>query len=289
MANSMTAFAREAGSTDWGTITCELRSVNHRYLELNARLSEELRQLEPRIREAVSNRLERGRIDCYLKLQMYEEASQDEFEVDHELLSRVAKLGGDTQKQFPHLGPLPVSDVLNWPGVVKVRGVDTDTLAERAMELVNQALEKIVADRAREGERLKAAIEARRDDAVALVENLRARIPELNQSFRQRVAEKLESAGARVDPERLEQELVLYVQKSDVSEEIDRLRIHLDEVCDVAGQEGAIGRRLDFLMQELNREANTVGSKAFDTELTQASVDLKVLIEQMREQVQNIE
>jgi len=288
MANSMTAFAREASSTEWGTVTCEIRSVNHRYLELNPRLSEELRHLEPRIREAVSGRVKRGRVDCYLKLQLHE-TTQEDFEVDQELLARVAKLGGDTLKQFPHLGPLPVSDVLRWPGVIQAPSVDTDALGEQAMELVTRALDRIVSDRAREGERLNTVIRSRLDEAVALVEGLKARLPELNRSYRQRVADKIESSGVQVDSERLEQELVLYVQKSDVSEEIDRLQIHLDEVRDVTGQEGPIGRRLDFLMQELNREANTLGSKAFDTELTQASLDLKVLIEQMREQVQNIE
>lgn len=288
MANSMTAFARETSSTEWGTITCELRSVNHRYLEINPRLSEELRQLEPQIREAVSRRIKRGRIDCFLKLQATETA-QDEFVVDQELLTRVAKLGGDTLKQFPHLAPLPVSEVLRWPGVVQVRGVDPDALVDTAMGLVNRALDRIDTGRGREGERLKATIEQRLDEAAALVDDLKARIPELTRAFRQRIADKLEDAGVNLDPERLEQELLLYVQKSDATEEIDRLRIHLDEVRQVLAQEGAIGRRLDFLMQELNREANTLGSKSFAMDLTQASVDLKVLIEQMREQIQNIE
>lgn len=288
MANSMTAFARETSSAEWGTITCELRSVNHRYLEVNPRLSEELRQLEPQIREAVSGRIKRGRIDCFLKLQATETV-QDELVVDQELLTRVAKLGGDTLKQFPHLAPLPVSEVLRWPGVVQVRGVDPETLIDTAMGLVNRALDRIDTSRGREGERLKATIDQRLDEAGTLVEGLRARIPELTRVFRQRIIDKLEDVGVNLDPERLEQELLLYVQKSDATEEIDRLRIHLDEVRDVLTQEGAIGRRLDFLMQELNRETNTLGSKSFAMDLTQASVDLKVLIEQMREQIQNIE
>lgn len=288
MANSMTAFARETDSTEWGTITCELRSVNHRYLEINPRLSEEVRQLEPRIREAVAKRIMRGRIDCFLKLQIHE-ATQDEFVVDRELLAHVAKLGDDTVKQFPHLSPLPVSDVLHWPGVVQARGVDTDILTDAAMQLVRQALERIETDRVREGERLKSAVESRLGEAMTLVEHLKARVPDLTQSFRQRVADKLEDTGTTMDPERMEQEFVLYVQKSDLTEEIDRLHIHLGEVREVLIKDGAIGRRLDFLMQELNREANTLGAKAFDMELTQASVDLKVLIEQMREQIQNIE
>ena len=288
MANSMTAFARETSATEWGTVTCELRSVNHRYLEINPRLSEELRRLEPQIREAVSDRVKRGRIDCYLKLQPHETAQED-FELDHELLTRVAKLGGETLKQFPHLGPLAVSDVLRWPGVVQVRGVDPEVLTGVSMSLVNQALDRIQTDRAREGGRLKSAIEERLKEATTLVDGLRTRVPELMQAFRQRVTEKLQDSGAKLDPERVEQELVLYVQKSDVTEEIDRLRIHLDEVREVLGSGGSIGRRLDFLMQELNREANTLRSKSFDTDLTQTAVDLKVLIEQMREQVQNIE
>lgn len=288
MTNSMTAFARETSSTEWGVITCELRSVNHRYLEINPRLSEELRQLEPRIREAVSGRVKRGRVDCFLRLQAHE-TTQDDFVVDQELLGRVAKLGGDTLKQFPHLAPLPVSEVLRWPGVVQVRGVDADVLMETAMALVNRALDTVVANRAREGERLQETVAARLEEAAALAEKLVARLPDLTRSFKERVADRIEESGARVDPERMEQELVMYVQKSDLTEEIDRLGIHLDEVRDVLYRGGPAGRRLDFLMQELNREANTLGSKAFDTELTQASLDLKVLIEQMREQIQNIE
>ena len=288
MANSMTAFAREISSTEWGTITCELRSVNHRYLEINPRLTEELRQLEPQIREAVSGRVQRGRIDCYLKLQTHE-AMQDDFEVDQGLLERVARLGGETLKRFPHLAPFPVSEVLRWPGVVRVRGVDTDVLMETAMTLVRRALDRIAADRSREGEQLKAAVTGRLDEAIGLVEGLKARVHELMQSYRARVGEKIEETGVRIDPDRLEQELVLYAQKSDVTEEIDRLHIHLNEVREVLSSDGSIGRRLDFLMQELNREANTLGAKAFDVNLTQASLDLKVLIEQMREQIQNIE
>lgn len=284
----MTAFARETSSAAWGTVACELRSVNHRYLEVNPRLPEELRQLEPRIREAVSGRIKRGRVDCYLKVQMHE-TEQDDFVLDQDLLSRVAKLGGDTLKQFPHLAPLPVSEVLRWPGVVRMRGVDSEELTEAAMGLVNLALDRIATDRAREGERLRATVEERLDEATALVEELKTKVPELTRAFRQRVAEKLEDAGVNLDPERLEQELVIYVQKSDATEEIDRLHIHLDEVREVLAARGSIGRRLDFLMQELNREANTLGAKSFDMGLTQASVDLKVLIEQMREQIQNIE
>lgn len=288
MANSMTAFARETSSTEWGAITCELRSVNHRYLEINPRLSEELRRLEPQIREAVSRRVRRGRIDCYLKLQAHETTDGD-FTVDRDLLSRVAGLGREIKEQFPHLSALTVSDVLRWPGVVQVRGVDAEVVAGTAMDLVRRALDRIETDRAREGERLKAAVSDRVDEAIALVEDLREHVPELTRSFRQRVTDRVAETGVKIEPERLEQELVIYVQKSDVAEEIDRLRIHLDEVREVLGKQEAIGRRLDFLMQELNREANTLGSKAFDVDLTQASLDLKVLIEQMREQIQNIE
>jgi uncharacterized protein (TIGR00255 family) len=288
MANSMTAFARETSSTEWGAITCELRSVNHRHLEINPRLSEELRRLEPQIREAVSQRIRRGRIDCYLRLQVHETTDGD-FTVDRDLLSRMAALGREIQEQFPHLSPLSASDVLRWPGVIQTRAVDADLVAGTAMDLVRRALDRIETDRVREGDRLKAAISDRLDEAIALAESLKARIPDLTRSFRQRVTDRIAETGVKVDAERLEQELVIYVQKSDVAEEIDRLHIHLDEVRDVLGAQGAIGRRLDFLMQELNREANTLGSKAFDVDLTQASLDLKVLIEQMREQIQNIE
>ncbi|MGA8261035.1 MAG: YicC/YloC family endoribonuclease [Arenicellales bacterium] len=288
MVNSMTAFARETSSAPWGTIACELRSVNHRYLEINPRLSEELRRVEPQIREAVSRRIKRGRIDCYLKLQTHEVVEGD-FVIDRELLAKVATLGAETRDQFPHLAPLPVSEVLRWPGVVQVRGVDTDAMADTAMVLVRRALDRIDADRAREGGRLRAAVGEHLNEAITVVEGLKARVPELTRSFRQRVLDRIEETGVKVDPERLEQELVLYVQKSDVTEEIERLQIHLDEVAQDLDKGEAVGRRLDFLMQELNREANTLGSKAFDVALTQASMDLKLLIAQMREQIQNIE
>jgi len=284
----MTAFARESSATGAGTITCELRSVNHRYLELNPRLSDELRRLEPRIREAVSGRIKRGRIDCYLRLQSHE-APGGELIVDQDLLARVARLGSETLEQFPQLAPLSVSDVLRWPGVVEAAGVDAEALEKTAMSLVDRALESVCRDRAREGERLQAIIESRLTEARQLVARLTERLPEITSSFRERISARVEDSGAGVDPERMEQELVLYVQKADLTEEVDRLGIHLEEVHDVLSNPGPAGRRLDFLMQELNREANTLGAKAFDTELTQASVDLKVLIEQMREQVQNIE
>ena len=288
MPYSMTAFSRTSGQTPWGEITCELRSVNHRYLEINPRLPDEVRSLEPQIRDNIAQHVKRGRVDCNIRLQQQELGAED-VNVNKDLIAKVVAVADQIRAQNSNLQPLRVADVLRWPGVVLAPQLDEDQIGTVAMECLRDAIHQLVDIRKREGERLLSTLLTKLEGAREIVKGLKTSVPNLQQQFRQRVEKRLEDARLELDPTRLEQELVIYIQKSDVSEEIDRLEAHLEELSNVFHQDQPIGRRLDFLMQELNREANTLGSKSIDTRLTQASVELKVLIEQMREQVQNLE
>jgi len=284
----MTAFARRDRDTPWGDLAWELRSVNHRYLELAPRLPEELRGLELQVRERVGACLGRGKVDLNLRFQP-RALESGEFELNKALVQRLLATAGEIAAAPGDLAPLGISDVLRWPGVLQTPVLDTEALGRAALELLDQALEELVATREREGRRLHENIVQRLTAAREIVTRLRALAPELVPAFRQRLEERLAEIREELNPERLEQEIVLFAQKIDVDEELDRMSTHLDEVERVLAHSGPVGRRLDFLMQELHREANTLGSKAADIRLTRASVDLKVLIEQMREQVQNIE
>lgn len=288
MTFSMTAFARGAESTKWGELTCELRSVNHRFLEVHPRLADELRQIEPRLRELIGAVVKRGRIDCSMRLQWREQAA-GEFEIDQVLVERLVRIGQDICARDPEIQPLRAVDVLRWPGTVQTAEVDLEQLSQVALDLVGRTLEQLVATRGREGGKLAVLMQERVEALGAIVAELRRDLPEYYEVFRNRVETRLGELREELDPARLEQEMVLLLQKADVSEEVDRLGVHLEEVARVLGKTGPVGRRLDFLMQELNREANTLGSKSVDARLTKASVELKVLIEQLREQVQNIE
>ncbi|OGI58976.1 MAG: YicC family protein [Candidatus Muproteobacteria bacterium RBG_19FT_COMBO_61_10] len=292
MTLSMTAFARNDQETPWGSLIWELRSVNHRYLEVSLRLPEDLRALETPVRDLIGKRLGRGKVDGILRFQA-RDAITGEFAQDETLVTRlisVARKTGEIGTQHGvALSPLRVIDLLRWPGVLKTTGVDMDALMAAAMTLLDQALDEMRETRRREGERLADTISQRVDGMEAITATVRAVLPEVLQSFRQRLDTRLAEVRKDLDPARVEQEVVLFAQKIDVDEELDRLSAHIAEVRRVLKQGGQIGRRLDFLMQELNREANTLGSKAADLRLTNAAVDLKVLIEQMREQVQNIE
>lgn len=285
---SMTAFSRTSGQTPWGEITCELRSVNHRYLEINPRLSDEVRSLEPQIRDSIAQHVKRGRVDCIIRMQQQELGAED-INVNTDLIPKVIAASDQIRAHGTDLQPLRVVDVLRWPGVVLAPQVDEDQIGSIAMQCLEKAIHDLVAIRKREGERLLSALLSRLQAAKKIVSELKTSVPEWQKLFRQRVEKRLEDARVELDPTRIEQELVVYIQKADISEEMDRLEAHLDELSNVFQQNQPIGRRLDFLMQELNREANTMGSKSVDTRLTQVSVELKVLIEQMREQVQNLE
>ncbi len=288
MPHSMTAFARSSGQSDWGEIVCELRSVNHRYLEISPRLSEEIRYLEPQIRDLVGERVRRGRVDCNMRLQA-RDVSAEALHLDVELVRRVVSAAHQIRDQSADILPLRVVDVLRWPGVIQTAAVDTDRLAAAVLTVLTAAVDDLVETRRREGARLGEILRQRVEEMSQIVDQVRAMLPRINQAIRERVERRLQEVRGELDPARVEQEIVLYVQRSDITEEIDRLVLHLDEVRSVLGKRHPIGRRLDFLMQELHREANTLGAKSVDAHLTQASVELKVLIDQMREQVQNIE
>lgn len=288
MTLSMTAFARSEAETPYGALTWELRSVNHRYLELAIKLPEELRGIEPQVRERVSARLGRGKVDCSLRWQA-PSGEASELRVAEPVVARLFEAARRIEDLGSGVAPLRAVDVLRWPGVLASPQVDAENRAQAALDLLAKALDELVATRRREGARLREIVEERLAAMREIVTRVREIAPQLAEEFRARLRSRLAELKADVNAERLEQEIVLFAQRADVQEEVDRLATHIDEVARVLGQTAPAGRRLDFLMQELNREANTLGSKAADIRLTNAAVDLKVLIEQMREQVQNIE
>jgi len=290
MTASMTAFARRETATPWGGLVWELRAVNHRYLELSLKLPDELRAIEPAVREQLGKRLGRGKVDCHLRLAAREGADAV---LDEAMVARLVALAQKTQGLAAVAGgsvtPWRMVDLLRWPGVFKSAAVDAEALHKAALALLTEALGELDATRTREGAQLAAILRQRLDGMEEIAARVRALLPEVRQNFRERLLARLQDVRAELDPARVEQELLLFAQKTDVDEELDRLIMHLNEVRRVLDDKGQVGRRLDFLMQELNREANTLGSKAADVRVTNAAVDLKVLIEQMREQVQNIE
>lgn len=287
MVHSMTAFARVERAGTQGTLSWELRSVNHRYLEPHLRLPEAFRDLEIAVREALRQGISRGKVECTLRF--CEVNSGKPLQVDRERAAQLvaaAETVASLIKQPAALNPL---EVLGWPGVLVADAADPQALNQEAIELFNEALKELKAGRDREGAELARLINDRLDAMATEVKTLRSQVPHMLAVQRQKILDRFADMQAELDPQRLEQEMVLLAQKSDVAEELDRLSTHVTEVRRVLKAGGAAGRRLDFLMQELNREANTLGSKAFDPRSTQAAVNLKVLIEQMREQVQNIE
>lgn len=288
MIRSMTGFARRQGQDNWGALQLELRSVNHRYLEITPRLPDELRQLEPKLREGISRRLSRGKLECNVRYQP-PQAVADELAINLELVKQLAHASREVDSIIYNPAPINSLEVLRWPGVLESPGVDEEQLKQALLALLDEALDELDDNRRREGEKLQAIILQRCDAAEAVVAAVRKRLPEVLSGVRARLHNRLAELKQELDQERLEQEMVLLAQKLDVDEEMDRLATHIEEVRRVLESDEPVGRRLDFLMQELNREANTLGSKSADSETTKASVELKVLIEQMREQIQNIE
>ncbi len=287
MVHSMTAFARNEQATAHGTLSWELRSVNHRYLEPHLRLPEAFRDLEGAVREALRQGLSRRKVECTLRFA--EESAGKQLQVDSERARQLITAAEQVAALIQQPAPLNPLEVLAWPGVLVADSADPQALNAAAMKLFDQALGELKAGRAREGAELAKLLNERLDSILDEVAALRELVPQMLAGQRQKIETRFAEMQAELDPQRLEQELVLLAQKSDVAEELDRLSTHVSEVRRVLKAGGAAGRRLDFLMQELNREANTLGSKAFDPRSTQAAVNLKVLIEQMREQVQNIE
>lgn len=288
MIASMTAFAREQYRGEEGELVWELRSVNHRFLDVYVRLPEDLHALEPMVRERVGQRLQRGKLDCTLRYQP-NLGQVGRLQVNRPL---VARLRAAAQELGEILGepmrPNPM-DLLRWPGVLQEQALDLTPLQTRAAELLEATLSNLEAARQREGTRLAQAIQQRCQAMRVHVGRVRPRMPQILVEVRERLGARLREVMEQLDTNRLEQEMVLFAQRLDVDEEMDRLATHLDEVERILAEGGAVGRRLDFLMQELNRETNTLTSKTTDLEVTRAAVEMKVLIEQMREQLQNLE
>ena len=294
MVHSMTAFAREELDAAWGNAAWELRSVNHRYLDVSLRLPEELRSLDSGVRERVAARVRRGKVECSLRIHP-SASGLGGLALDRDLVERVltaARTVETRARETPGGSPLrpPTAlDILRWPGVVYPPGIDHESVGAAALDLLDRALASLVESRAREGAKLGEMVTRRCDEVAGIAERVRTTLPEVQDRYRARLVARLEEARADVDPQRLTHELVMFASRTDVAEELDRLDAHVTEVRDALASGTPVGRRLDFLMQELQREANTLGSKSADPDTSRASVDLKVLIEQMREQVQNIE
>ncbi|WP_456445818.1 YicC/YloC family endoribonuclease [Thiolapillus sp.] len=288
MIRSMTAFARGSQNADGIELVWELRSVNHRYLEVQPRLPEDFRQLDASVREAVARRLGRGKVECGLRFRAAG-ANVEALQINQPLLDQVLGTLAQIRTQQPELQEPDIMQVLSWPGVTVAKAADLSPVQEQAMALLEKTLDDLLATREREGARLAALIQSRCELLQEQVDRARQRMPVVIESVRERLRSRLAEVCDSLDEQRLEQEMALLAQRLDVDEEMDRLATHLREVKDVLQRDEPVGRRLDFLMQELNREANTLGSKSADSETTAISVEMKVLIEQMREQVQNIE
>jgi uncharacterized protein (TIGR00255 family) len=288
MIASMTGFARRETSGSWGTLVCELRSVNHRFLEAGFRLPDELRAAEGELRARLARQLRRGKVDCSLQFRRLQGAAGD-LEVDSAALVRLLAAVEVVTRSLREPASVNALDVLRWPGVLREDSAGGEQLLAVAYAVFEATLEDLVAARAREGARLRELLEQRCASLESLVAGVQGRLPEVQARMRSRLEERLAELGASVDRERIEQELALLLQRLDVDEELERLSGHIAEVRRVIGGTEPAGRRLDFLMQELNREANTLSSKSQDLETTRTAVDMKVLIEQMREQVQNAE
>jgi uncharacterized protein (TIGR00255 family) len=288
MIASMTGFARREANGPWGTLVCELRSVNHRFLEPGFRLPEEVRSLEPDLRQQLMRELKRGKVDCTVTFRAAEGAARA-LDIDADTLERLLARVREVIAVLPKQHSIDVLEVLRWPGVIRGADQGGEAMLDALRALFAEALSELVATRAREGARLREMIEQRCATLETLVAQVQARLPEVHARVRARLVERIAELQAAVDQDRLEQEVAMLLQRLDVSEELDRLVGHIAETRRViAGKEPA-GRRLDFLMQELNREANTLSSKSQDLETTRAAVEMKVAVEQMREQVQNVE
>lgn len=288
MTSSMTAFARVQDISTDGELTWEIRSVNHRFLETMVRLPEELRALDPIVRESVAKRLGRGKVDCSLR---YKPASDGAagVKVNIRLARQIIDCAGEVNKLLHDSSPLRAMDILGWPGVLESDDKDLTPLQKRASDCLERALVSLVETREREGAKLAELIAQRCASLRQEVSKVVTLMPVILEAVRARLRTRLSELAEDLDPARLEQEIALLAQKMDVAEEMDRLSAHIEEVETVLQRSGAVGRRLDFLMQELNREANTLASKSNDVETTRIGVEMKVLIEQMREQIQNIE
>jgi uncharacterized protein (TIGR00255 family) len=285
MIRSMTAYASAETTGPAGTLSCELRTVNHRYLELSPRLPDDLRAFESQLRERVAAKLSRGKLDLTVRRS---DSRSESLQINHALLARLSEISLDLDARFPKMR-IEFTELLRFPGVMQQAEMDAEAQQAALFDVLDRALDALTATREREGEKLAAILRERLDAIENVVADVRGWMPEIRAALRTRLETRLADLKQPVEPGRLEQELVLQITRTDVDEELDRLSTHISETRRVLGLKEPVGRRLDFLMQEFNREANTLGSKSVDARSTNAAVELKVLIEQMREQVQNIE
>ena len=288
MIRSMTGFARREERVEEQALTWEIRSVNHRFLEIHFRLPEEFKAIEPQLRQAVNAHLKRGKVECQLRYRGVEGASTD-FSLNEALLDRLLAQIEQIHPKLNRSAPINAIDLLRWPGLVQEPERNRDPLHRGAIGAFERSLEELNEARAREGARIRDMLLARCQGISTLLTSVRGRLPEIRTRLMNKIRERIEQLEVEPHQERLEQELVYLAQKVDVDEELDRLESHIVEIESIVDRSEAVGRRLDFLMQELNREANTLASKSQDTDSSKAAVELKVLIEQMREQVQNLE
>jgi len=288
MTFSMTGYAALEQTIENATLILELRAVNSRYLDLHFKLDDNLKSFEPSIREQIGAQLSRGKIECKMNLIQRTQVGQITV-LDDAVLKQLAAMQEKTQSHFPQSRQLSVADILRWPGVVLSNTHSQDSLLEVIKKLVQKGLQDLNASRAREGEKLKVLVLERLNQIEALVTKVKPLLPALTKEYQLKLENKLKESLKNIDQERVAQELVLFAQRIDVDEELTRLTAHISEVKRILSSDAPAGKRLDFLMQELNREANTLGSKSVSVQTTQVSMELKVLIEQMREQIQNIE
>lgn len=288
MIYSMTGFAAATAELDAGSLALELRAVNHRYLDLQLRMPDELRTLEPALREAITAQLTRGKVECRIVFAA-RQSEQNPERLNQALLRQLVQWNDEVQTALPEARSLSVADVLRWNGMLESATLAAEALSATVLELLQQTLREFAAARGREGDKLKAFLLQRVAQIETLCAAVAPRIPAAIAAYEEKLAARLREALQNADNERLHQEISLFASKIDVDEELSRLQTHLAEMKRILEQGGAVGKRLDFLMQELNREANTLGSKSVDAEVSRASMDMKLLIEQMREQIQNIE
>ncbi|WP_158782293.1 YicC/YloC family endoribonuclease [Pantoea sp. BAV 3049] len=287
MIRSMTAYARRETKGEWGSAAWELRSVNQRYLETYIRLPEQFRGLEPVIRERIRNRLTRGKIECNLRFDA-DPRAQSALVLNEKLAIQLVQAANWVKMQSDE-GEINPVDILRWPGVMSAEEQDLDAISAELLRALDSALDDFITSRETEGAALKSLIEQRLEGVSTEVTKVRAQMPDVLKWQRERLVTRLEEAQVQLDSNRVEQELIMLAQRVDVAEELDRLEAHVKETYNILKKKEAVGRRLDFMMQEFNRESNTLASKSINSEVTTSAIELKVLIEQMREQIQNIE
>ena len=288
MISSMTAYARKEINQSWGTASWELRSVNQRYLETYIRMPEQFRSLEPIIRERLRGRLTRGKIECNLRFELDPASQHQELSLNEDLARQVLSAVNWIKTEYKSGDVNPI-DVLRWPGVLSAKEQNLDSMSQEILALLDEAINELITVREREGEVLRDLIIQRLDSITTEVEKIRQWMPQILEWQKERLQNKLAEANIELDKSRLEQEIVLMAQRIDVAEELDRLMTHVKETYAILKKNEAVGRRLDFMMQEFNRESNTIASKSINADVTASAIELKVLIEQIREQVQNIE